>query len=632
MPSLPYLGLFRTRLTLMLLLVVLPALGLALYSNLEQRRIEKAEVREGATAISGLAAAHEENFFKNARQLLATLTHFPFLVLATNRPFCETNFSNLRKLSPNYLNFGLIETNGLLFCSAEPTSDQVNLSDRAYFQRVIQTKKFSAGDFQVGPLTDQPSLNFGYPVWDEHGQLRRVVYASLKLSLLSATLTQIPLPAGGTVTVIDRNGTVLARQPEPEKWVGKSLSGTAEVQRTLTQKGGVFEVASVDGVSRLHAVTAVTDGQTPKLFVIVGIPVEISFAHANQVLARNLIVLGLVAVVVGIAAQFYARRFFLRPVSALVAAAKELAGGNLGARIGVMPGSGELVELGRAFDDMAGRLERRQAQIEEAHQKINRLNQDLESRVAQRTAQLEAANQELEAFSYSVSHDLRAPIRHMSGFVNLLRKNDAGLDEKNLRYLDLIANSARQMGQLVDDLLSFSRMSRAELRQTRVSLQDLVEDVRRGLTAELDGRALEWNISRLPEVQGDPSMLRVVLDNLVANAIKYTRPRQPARIEIGSCAEAKEHIIFVRDNGVGFDMQYASKLFGVFQRLHHHEEFEGTGIGLANVRRIIFRHGGRTWAEGKEGEGATFYFSLPRRAESRPQTPVPQPQPLTAHA
>ncbi len=244
-----------------------------------------------------------------------------------------------------------------------------------------------------------------------------------------------------------------------------------------------------------------------------------------------------------------------------------------------------------------------------AQAQIIQLNADLQNRATQ----LEAANQELEAFSYSVSHDLRAPLRHIDGFVKLLGKQSREkLDERGQRYLDIIADAARQMGMLIDDLLIFSRMNRAELRHARVSLDALVHEAIHGLQSETNGRPIQWKIATLPEVEADPAMLRQVWVNLIANAVKYSRPRKPAEIEIGHHTDNGEFIFFVRDNGVGFDMQYAHKLFGVFQRLHRPEEFEGTGIGLANVRRIIHRHGGRTWAEGKVDGGATFFFSLPK--------------------
>jgi PAS domain S-box-containing protein len=245
---------------------------------------------------------------------------------------------------------------------------------------------------------------------------------------------------------------------------------------------------------------------------------------------------------------------------------------------------------------------------ERREQEIRTLNEEL----GKRTAELEAINKELEAFAYSISHDLRAPLRHMAGFTELLQKNTASvLNERNQRYVRMILESAQRMGNLIDDLLAFSRIGRAETHKTMISLDQLVEEALTEVRQDSDGRNIIWKIGRLPAWYGDRSMLRLVLVNLISNAVKFTRTRSPAEIEIGCMSQEEDQVVvFVRDNGVGFDMKYVRKLFGVFQRLHTPEAFEGTGIGLATVQRIVHRHGGRAWAEGLVDKGATFYFSL----------------------
>ena len=243
-----------------------------------------------------------------------------------------------------------------------------------------------------------------------------------------------------------------------------------------------------------------------------------------------------------------------------------------------------------------------------------RARDDLE----RRGAELAASNKELEAFAYSVSHDLRAPLRHMAGFSELLQKHSAQvLDDKSKRYIGVILESARKMGALIDDLLAFSRIGRAETNKTVVNLGQLVEEALAEVRRDLGDRKVVWKVDKLPAAHGDRAMLRLALVNLISNAVKFTRTRTPAEIQVGQAPATDDQIvIFVRDNGVGFDMKYVGKLFGVFQRLHSTEAFEGTGIGLATVQRIAHRHGGRAWGEGAINRGATFYLSLPKSQQN----------------
>ncbi len=256
------------------------------------------------------------------------------------------------------------------------------------------------------------------------------------------------------------------------------------------------------------------------------------------------------------------------------------------------------------------KLQQEVAERTQQAREIRVLNEELEKR----SLALEGSNKELEAFAYSVSHDLRAPLRHMAGFAELLQKTAASkLDDKAQRYLRTILDSAQRMGNLIDDLLAFSRIGRVETQKAAVNLDQLVKEAMGEVQQETHGREIQWRIDKLPVCYGDQSMLRLVLVNLLSNAIKFTRARAKAEIEVGcGNGSADEVVVFVKDNGAGFDMKYVDKLFGVFQRLHHVDAFEGTGIGLATVQRIIHRHGGKVRAEGALDRGATFYFSVPK--------------------
>lgn len=333
--------------------------------------------------------------------------------------------------------------------------------------------------------------------------------------------------------------------------------------------------------------------------VVTEVPSRLTRAPAQAYLG-GMFPVALLIVVLGAVGAWLGSRRITAPLADVTTTAEAIAAGDMERRVGVH-GDDELGRLARSFNTMA--------------EQVARSQHHLEDQVNQRTQALEATNAELESFSYSVSHDLRAPLRAIHGFARiLLEDHHANLDPEAQRLLGVIDQNTRRMGQLIDDLLAFSRLGRKELTTRTVDMEELtrtvVEEVRRG-EAEL-GRngSLEIQIGPLPQARGDRALLRQVMSNLVQNAAKFTRGRQDARIEVGARGDGNDTVYFVKDNGAGFDPRFTDKLFGVFQRLHTTEQFDGTGVGLAIVKRIVQRHGGRVWAEGLLNQGATFYFTV----------------------
>ncbi|HWV98612.1 MAG TPA: ATP-binding protein [Candidatus Acidoferrum sp.] len=623
---------FRSRLLVLILFIVIPALGIALHANFEQRRIEKARVREGALAISKLAASKQEDFIKDAQQLLATLTQFPFLLLATNQSFAETHLSNLRRLLPDYATFGLIETNGMAFCSSNPTNVSVYLGDRSYFRRVLQTGRFSIGDFQIGRFSGERVVDFGYPVRDEQGGLRRVLFASLKLSRLSEAIAPIQVPTGGAVTVMDRSGNVLARSPGPEKWVGTSISDVPAVRRILTGNGGVLEMKGPDKVPRLYAVTTVSNGQTPGLFVSVEVPLTVLFAQANEALLRNFVVLGVVAFAMWVVVGLYAKHFFLRPVTALATAANRLAGGDFSARAGALKGSSELTQLGLALDKMAEGVQERTAELVEANQALRHEITERQRAEVEIQAQ-EQEKQKLEeqflrsqrmesigALAGGIAHDLNNALVPVLMGSQMLRENDEDKTER-AKLLDLIISSGQRCTEMVRQILSFTRGTRGQV--GLVPLRHLITEMAK-IAKETFPKMITVHsrtTKDLWNVEGDATELHQVLMNLCVNArdampeggqLTLKAENVPSSTEQASPSDARSgpHVVLtVADTGTGIPPELRARIFEPFFTTK--AQGKGTGLGLSTVANLIKRHKGFLELDSELGKGTEFRLYLP---------------------
>ncbi len=455
------------------------------------------------------------------------------------------------------------------------------------------TVPMSQGVTYFGPvrfqeLSGEPLMTMAVPIITlDSGKSEGVLVADVRLKEIWELVARIRPGQKGASFIVDAGKRVVAHSNPSVVLRGTRFSppGFDGVQMGLSSQKSVL-------------ISQVISFGSQQFHILVEGPVSEALAQASRTVHIMLTIVVIALLAAG-GLGFVSVRRIVRPIENIAETAQAINAGDLSRRV-VVQSSDELGVLATAFNKMTQQLET--------------LINDLEKRVAERTAELTESNKELEAFAYSVSHDLRAPLRHIDGFLELLqKKTETLLDEQSRHYMNIISNAAEKMGLLIDDLLAFSRMGRHAMSFQPVDLGPMVHDVILEFEPDTAGRIIEWSIGDLPAVSADKAMLRMVLVNLISNALKFTRSRTQAEIEIGFFPDQdSEAVIFVRDNGVGFDMMYVDKLFGVFQRLHSTDEFEGTGIGLASVRRIIARHGGRTWAEGRPNQGATFYFVLPK--------------------
>jgi signal transduction histidine kinase len=601
----------RSRLLLLIFLAAIPALGLTLYTNLEERQLRKALVQEHAMRLSRLVSADYEWLIEEARQLLVSLARFP-AVRDGHVAACNALFVDLLTRQSAYANLGVIDSDGNVICTAVPITDEVYLGDRVYFRRALETGDFAIGEYQVGRITRQATVNFGYPVVDDTGRVRGVVFAALDLAWLNQLARQAGMPPETMLTVIDRNGTILSRYPDDGKWVGQLMPESLVVNAILTQEGnGTSDALGADGIPRLFAFAPFGGAaQSADAFVSVGIPATVAFAGVNQILARNLATLGLVAGLALAAAWVGAHLFIVRQIEALVGATKRVAAGELGVRTGLPRGQGELSQLANAFDQMAESLERaqeRRFQEEELRQK----NYQLE----QQNLAIQEANRLKTEFVSIVSHELRTPLTSIQGYAELLLEDEQIAQEHRESLAIVKKNSERLLG-LINDLLDVSRMEagRLDLHRTSLDLVHLIREVAGSLRPLIETKRQQLRLDLsggLPAVWADADRVTQILTNLIANAHKYT----PVEGSIMVAARRDDGFVRVEvtDTGTGLSPEDQAQLFTKFFRAHDRSSQVGggTGLGLVITRLLVELHGGQITVSSAPGQGSTFSFSLP---------------------
>jgi signal transduction histidine kinase len=619
----PSVGL-RIRLFSLVLLAVLPACGLILYSAWQQRQDARTNVQTETLHLAEIGVVQQEQVVEGSRQLLGTIATLASGadVSTIKQEQCGPLFSALLKDFSFYSNIGIATASGAIVCSAVPATGTATQLDSVSYDRAVQTRTLSLGDYAIDKLTGKPTVTIADPILGPAGELKGLMFVAMDLAWVNQQLAATDLPAGANFSIIDRNGVVLARTPDPDRWTGQRVPDSTIA--LLGAPRGASDVAGIDGVTRLTAVTPITGVVDTGLYAVVGIPLGTAYSSVNADLIRNLIGLGIAAALALAAAWIGGEIFLLRQTRALVTATKRLAQGDMTARSGLGRGSDEIHELARHFDEMAADLERRSAERAEAAEKLRAANESLEQRVQERTLSvarhaedLARSNTELEDFTHVVSHDLKEPLRGIEAFSGFLAKDYAEkLDDRGRKYLSVLQDSAVRMRDLIDDLLQLSRIGRTKPQHVPVSISALLTEIRDAIGFSLDDRNVDLRVqSDLPTVVCDPVRIRQVFENLISNAIKYNQSEAPI-IEI-ACAQGSESYTFsVHDNGPGIDPKYHKKIFQIFQRLVLREEYEGTGVGLTICKKIVEGHGGLIWVDSDgEGAGSTFSFSIPNSIE-----------------
>jgi signal transduction histidine kinase len=617
-------------------LVVVSLGALSVLAITVGRHTVRSQIQSGNTTSAGLAARAFEQYVLGSVRIVEEASQRPKLsreIRAANWPEASRVLENIAQHFDRFAYLFVQDTQGVIRVRV-PYAKTVgqDFSFRDFFQEAVRTRHSYVSGVYVSRATQQRVVTVAVPVTDGAGGLAGVLCAALSLDRMSEVLLELGRDRPSRMFVVDRQGILVGdsrglRDPEPVSMADRPI-----VQAVLAGRAGSMEFREPGSDQLLLGAYVPIAGLGWGIVAVT--PTAIAYATVTR-LAWGMAGISVTCTVATLFVGLVLTRRLTRPLRRLSEATEQVAGGDFqGAQVRV-DGRDEVAALATAFNQMAARiaasqraLEDRAREVTAAHDslarelderrrgelEIRRLNEELEQRVQERTRELAAANGELEAFSYSVAHDLRAPLRAMDGFSRILAEQWAPtLEPDAQRLIGRVRANATQMGALVDDLLAFSRLGRQALKRGPVAPDALVREAWAVLHAEEEGRHVELTIGSLPVCQGDSSLLKQVFINLLGNALKFTRKRDVAQIEVGCRTNEGESIYFVRDNGVGFDMRYASKLFGVFQRQHRMEEYEGTGVGLAIVQRIVHRHGGRVWAEAAVDAGAVIFFTLEGR-------------------
>jgi len=576
----------RVRLLLLVLLAALPALGLILYTDLEQRRLAATQAQEDALRLARLAAADQAQLIQGAHQLLAALAQLP-AVRSGDSDTCTMLVTRLFKQYPVYANLGAAQPNGKVFCSVAPLTQPISVAGSAWFQRVVQRREFIIGEYQRSLVTGEFTLVLGYPVLDAGDQVQAVVAAALDLGRLNQLAAQARLPAGATLIAVDRNGTIVARYPDPGQWVGKVLPEVPIIKAMLAQGEGTAEVPGVDGIPCLYAFTQVRGASEVGMYVSIGIPTEVAFADAKRRLVRNLTALGLVSLLMLVAAWIGSDLLVLRQVNGLVCATKLLRAGDLSARTGLPNGRGELDQLAAAFDNMAEALEQRVAERQQAEEALQILSRQLlEAQENERRHIARELHDEIGQALTAVKINLQAAQRTPDTLAAYLEDSISIVDRtlQQVRTLSLDLRPA-----LLDDLGLVVALRWYVDRQAQ----------RTGFTAQFVADALKTR----PRPDIETACFRVAQEALT-NVVRHARAQQ-VRVELHQ-RDTELHLL-IRDDGKGFDVRTAQE-----------RAAQGASMGLLGMQERVWLVGGQIAIESAPAGGTEIRVRFPLQNSRQP--------------
>lgn len=589
----------RLQMTCIIITLFLPLLLLSTHHYIAEIDRVTAEIDRSAQHAALDVATNLEGLINETVGILKTLANHP-AVISQNKNASHRLFDGLLPHYPQRLNIIASNMAGENVGSAiqQLSLNDGSVSGEEWFELALRGEEEVIGTLYTCSLFRRPALMIAQPVYSAQDQVIGVLSIPLDLQQISQSLISC-LPEQGRcdIVVVDARGTVII-DTSAGSLIGKQLKDTPLAPFRFTQARGSVTGQGSDGITRLVGTAAIGDSGWR---VLVSIPSHVIDAHVSN--TRSALIINLFACLAALALAILLGRSITGRIGSLVQGLREIEQGNLAYRLR-RSGNGEIDTIATTFNAMATRLQ-------EGEQTIQRMKSDLELRVAERTAQLASTNHELESFSYSVSHDLRAPIRHIDAYARIiLEEHHERLDPDAAIYMQRIRRSAGKMTGLIEALLSMAGLARLDIFRELIDLSDMAREIAGELQNSAPERHVDFIISDGMTVYADVRLIRIVMENLMGNAWKYSSKKERAVIEVGSAEQDGKTSYYVRDNGAGFDMAYANKLFAAFQRLHTERDFEGIGIGLATVQRVIHRHMGRVWAEAAPGVGATFWFTL----------------------